>query len=66
MAPRRKASLRNRPVVVLLFSVMAAACAPEVGSSAWCEAMDDKDKGEWSGNELREYAKHCVFRKPKD
>jgi hypothetical protein len=39
-----------------------AACAPEVGSDAWCAAMDKKPKGDWSANEVKDYAKHCVFK----
>ena len=42
------------------------ACAPEVGSDAWCEDMDEKAKGDWSTNEATEYAKSCVFRKSND
>ena len=37
-------------------------CEPEVGSKAWCEAMDKKPKGDWTANEAAEYAKSCVFR----
>ena len=37
-------------------------CAPEVGSPAWCKAMDKKDKvKEWTIADATEYAKHCVF-----
>lgn len=42
--------------------IVLAACAPEVGSNAWCEKMDEKDKGDWTVNEATEYAKSCVFR----
>jgi len=50
-------------VVALLLSVaVVAACAPEVGSDAWCTAMENKPKGDWSGNEAKDYAKHCVFK----
>lgn len=38
-----------------------AACAPEVGSDAWCKAMEEKPKGDWTANEAVEYAKHCVL-----
>ena len=37
-----------------------AACAP-VGSDAWCKKMEDKPKGEWTGNDAADYAKHCIF-----
>lgn len=45
--------------VILAF---LAACAPEVGSEAWCAAMKEKPKGDWSSNEATEFAKNCVFK----
>lgn len=39
-----------------------SACAPEVGSEAWCAGLDKKPKGDWSGNETMDYAKNCVFK----
>ena len=38
-----------------------AACAPEVGSPAWCERMDDTPKGDWTANQAADYARHCVL-----
>ena len=40
-------------------------CAPEVGSEAWCKKLDEKPKGDWTGNEASDYAKNCIFRKSK-
>ncbi|MCL1066750.1 DUF3012 domain-containing protein [Shewanella olleyana] len=37
------------------------ACAPEVGSEAWCKQMKEKPSGDWTANEAADYAKHCVF-----
>jgi len=37
------------------------ACSPEVGSKEWCEDMKKKDKGDWSANEAKDFAKHCVL-----
>ena len=45
---------------ILLFSL--SGCAPEVGSKAWCKAMEEKPKGDWSTNEAADYAKSCVFK----
>ena len=45
---------------------LLSACAPEVGSQAWCEDMDGKPKGDWSANEATEYAKSCIFRQTDD
>ena len=54
-------------IAILLFSSsLFTACTPEVGSRAWCDALDKKDKGEWSVNEIGDYAKHCVFKSSKD
>ncbi|HKK16745.1 MAG TPA: DUF3012 domain-containing protein [Gammaproteobacteria bacterium] len=37
-------------------------CAPEVGSEAWCKKLSEKPKGEWTANEVSEYAKSCLLR----
>lgn len=42
--------------------LLLAACAPEVGSEAWCAAMKEKPKGDWTVNEAGDYTKHCVFK----
>ena len=36
-------------------------CAPEVGSEQWCKNMKEKDKGDWTMSETKDYAKHCIF-----
>jgi len=53
-------------VTTLAVALLLVACAPEVGSDAWCEDMDEKAKGDWSTNEATEYAKSCVFRTSND
>ena len=45
-----------------LLTGLISACAPAVGSKAWCTQMNDKPKGDWSMNETADYAKHCVFK----
>ncbi len=45
----------------LLFVLSLSACAP-VGSERWCANMKEKPKGDWSVNEMSDYAKHCVFK----
>jgi len=45
--------------LALLFS---AACAPEVGSDAWCDKMQDKPKGDWTASEAGDFAKHCLLK----
>jgi len=41
--------------------VFLTGCAPEVGSDAWCSATKEKPKGDWTLDETRDYAKHCLF-----
>ncbi len=48
----------------LLLSVLITqllACSAEVGSERWCNNLEEKSKGDWSGNEVTGYAKHCIF-----
>ncbi|MBZ2169508.1 MULTISPECIES: DUF3012 domain-containing protein [Marinobacter] len=47
-------------LVAALF--LLTGCSPEVGSTAWCEDMDETPKGEWTANDAKEYAKNCLFR----
>jgi hypothetical protein len=51
-----------RLLFTLLMATWLAACAPEVGSKAWCEAMQAKPKGDWTANETADYARHCLFK----
>ena len=46
----------------LLCLVLAAGCAPEVGSEKWCANLEEKPKGDWSLNEATDYAANCVLR----
>jgi hypothetical protein len=48
-------------LMLVLVSVLAA-CAPEVGSDAWCEDMVETPKGDWSTNDATEFARSCVFK----
>ena len=53
---------------IIFISILAlsipglSACAPKVGSDAWCKKMEQKAKGEWTANEAGAYAKSCVFK----
>tara|TARA_R110002111_G_scaffold226198_2_gene287963 strand:+ start:223 stop:390 length:168 start_codon:yes stop_codon:yes gene_type:complete len=46
---------------IVLFTLLLAGCSPEVGSDDWCTLMADKEKGDWTTNEVTNYAKHCLF-----
>lgn len=49
-------------LILLATSLLLTGCAPEVGSKKWCEQLENKPKGDWSANEAKDYAKHCIFR----
>ena len=51
---------------ILLFIASLSACAPEVGTEAWCEDMAEKSKGDWTANEAADFAKYCVLKNYKD
>ena len=48
--------------IALLALLAVPGCAPEVGSESWCKMITEKAKGEWTGNEAADYAKHCLFK----
>jgi len=45
----------------LILTLSFSACAPEVGSKQWCAQMKEKPKGDWSSNEVTDFAKHCIL-----
>jgi hypothetical protein len=53
--------------VVIAFGLLAfavgpiAACSPEVGSKEWCAELKEKPKGDWTANEVKDFAKSCVL-----
>jgi len=47
--------------LVILFTLTLSACSPEVGSDDWCSSMKEKEKGEWTANDTKDYAQHCLF-----
>jgi hypothetical protein len=54
----------NKILYVLTFLIsliLLSACAPEVGSEKWCVQMKEKPKGDWTANEVADFAKHCIF-----
>jgi hypothetical protein len=61
MAIRCGFGVRLRPLALVGGLLLFAACAPEVGSARWCEAMKEKPRGDWTANEALEYARNCVL-----
>jgi len=49
-------------VSAIVVAMMLSACSPKVGSKEWCAAMKEKPRGEWTSNEIRDYAEHCLFK----
>ncbi|TQV76766.1 DUF3012 domain-containing protein [Aliikangiella marina] len=50
-------------LLAILFALaMLSGCAPEVGSKEWCEDMKEKPKGDWTANQAKDFAKHCIFK----
>ena len=49
-------------VLLLSLPLAITACSPEVGSKEWCKDMKAKKSGEMTGNEMKDYTKHCVFK----
>ncbi len=47
--------------ILSLAAFSLGACAPEVGTQAWCEDMGDTPAGDWTANDAKAYAKHCVL-----
>ena len=57
--------LFTKKFLTIAFAIMAfglvSACSPEVGSKEWCAKLKEKPKGDWSGNEAADFAKHCLL-----
>jgi Protein of unknown function (DUF3012) len=48
-------------IVLLATSlIFLTACTAEPGSERWCKSQKEIDKSEWTGNDAKTYAKHCV------
>jgi len=48
-------------ISVLLLVLLFSGCGPEPGTERWCEKMEKKAKGDWSGNEAKTFAKFCIL-----
>lgn len=49
-------------IAVAFAMLVLGGCAAKVGSDAWCSNMKEKPKGDWSANEAKDYAEHCLFK----
>lgn len=48
--------------LIIINFLLLTACSPKVGSPEWCEQIKEKDKGDLTVNEAKDYAKHCIFK----
>src|SRR5690606_21000994 len=65
LGPREVSAMTTRRLllaVLLPLTALFGGCAPEVGSEAWCEALAEKPRGDWTANEGLDYARHCIIR----
>ncbi|MDX1536281.1 DUF3012 domain-containing protein [Arsukibacterium sp.] len=53
--------MKLEALILLATTLLLTGCAPEVGSKKWCEQLENKPKGDWSANEVKDFAKHCIF-----
>ena len=53
-------------LVTLGLAALVSACEPEVGSDKWCEKMVDTPKSDWSANDVKAFAQHCIFKEYED
>ncbi|GGW66397.1 DUF3012 domain-containing protein [Alishewanella tabrizica] len=54
--------MKKIAVLAIVSLALMTGCAPEVGSEKWCKAMEAKPKGDWTANEVKDFAKHCIFK----
>lgn len=48
--------------ILVVLGTQLFACSAEVGSEKWCSHLDAKAKGDWTMNEAKGYARHCLFK----
>jgi len=49
-------------LLILLLALSQASCSPKTGTEKWCEMMTEKPKADWSANDAKAFASHCVFK----
>jgi len=49
--------------IVFIFLVsQLSACTAEIGSEIWCTDLKEKNKGEWTMNEAKDFLKHFLLK----
>ena len=49
-------------LLTIIIGINLASCSPEIGGEKWCSNLKDKPTGDWTINETKDYAKHCIFK----
>lgn len=49
-----------KTILLISLCVLIGAC-DRVGSEAWCDNLEEKPKGEWTGDEKKAHFKYCVL-----
>ncbi|MCY0966778.1 DUF3012 domain-containing protein [Parathalassolituus penaei] len=49
-------------LLMLTLATLLGGCAAEVGSDEWCADMKEKPKGDWTMNEAKDFARHCILK----
>ena len=47
--------------LVIGTALLLTGCADKPGSEGWCEAQRAIPKGEWTRDDTKTYATHCIF-----
>ncbi len=48
-------------MVLITAVIIFSGCSAEIGSEEWCQQMKDKNKGDWTASEAKDFTKHCIF-----
>lgn len=49
-------------LVTLFLVATLTACSPEIGSDRWCAKMKATPSGDWTVNQVADFAKHCLLK----
>ncbi len=50
-----------RTAIIVTTALLLTACSADPGSEAWCTAKKEQPKSEWSADDAKTYARHCVL-----
>jgi len=48
-------------IFALLIALSFSACSAEPGTKAWCDAIKQKPKGEWTADDAATFTKYCLL-----